>query len=112
MATPGYFASFSNGSGGQSARRLSSHNPKRSGSGPVAFSKQGSLTRPSHSQRLSRLNLSFGWDETVFRKSRLPLLIVEISSQKRSLPADHTIQVLRPLTSSGVRETPPSMSWK
>ncbi len=46
--TPGYFVSFSNGSGGQSGltTRLSSQSPNRFGSGPVAFSKQGSLTSP------------------------------------------------------------------
>src|SRR5262249_28981546 len=96
--TPGYFVSLSKGSGGQSARRLSSQRPKRCGSGPVGLSKQGSLTRPRYSQRLSRLAFSFasGRDEIVFRKSSVPKLVREIESQKRSLPPVHTIQVLRP----------------
>ena len=46
MSTPGYLVSLSNGSGAQSLLRTSSHRPRRSGSGPVAFSKQGSLTSP------------------------------------------------------------------
>jgi len=37
--------------------RLSSHNFQRSGSGPVACSKQGSLTSPNNSQRLSRFEI-------------------------------------------------------
>ena len=51
--TPGYLASSSNGSAGQSALRRSSHRPYSSG--PVACSKQGSLTRPYHLKRSRRI---------------------------------------------------------
>src|SRR5215212_10445640 len=111
--TPGYFCSFSKGSGEQSPRRLSSQRPNRCGSGPVASSKQGSLTSPKYSQRLSRLNfVSFGCEESVFTKSSAPVLALTILSQSLSFPAVHTIHVLRPLISSGVNCTPPSISRK
>ena len=97
ILTPGYFCSFSNGSGGQSGTRWSSHRPKRFGSGPVGFVEAGSLTRPRYSQRLSRLNFRPGCDEMVFRKSSAPTLVTVSLSHRRSLPPVQTIQVFRPL---------------
>src|SRR5262249_9605855 len=113
-AIPGYLSPFSNGSGGQSlsTRRLSSHKPNRSGSGPVGGSKQGSLTSPRDCQRVLSPNFRLGCEDSVLRKSSVPLLLLEIVSQNRSLPPVHTIQVLRPLTSAGVSDSPPSIALK
>src|SRR6266436_7538501 len=93
MATPGYFLSFSKGSGGQSDRRRSSQSPYRAGSGPFGFSKHGSLTRPRKFQRLSRLASSFSCEEMILSRSKAPKLSIEILFQKRSFPPVHTIQV-------------------
>ncbi len=111
MATPGYLASFSNGSAGQSARRWSSHRPKRFASGPVAASKQGSLTSPRLFQRLARVKPSSGCDDTILSRSNAPKVVAVRPSQNRSLPPLHTSHMLRPLISSGVSATPLSMSW-
>jgi hypothetical protein len=75
ILTPGYFCSFSNGSGEQSLLRVSNHRPNRSLLGALGFSKQGSLTNPRYCQRVSRLKcFTLGWDERIFKKSTTPKL--------------------------------------
>src|SRR5262249_17262927 len=111
--TPGYFCSFSNGSGGHSLLRVSSHRPKRSERATWDFTKQGSLTKPRYFQRVSRLRcLTLGCDERIFKKSTAPNILFQKKSQKRSWPPVQTIQLLRPLTSLGASCIPPSMSLK
>ena len=53
-ATPCISSASAKGSGPHAGSRTSSHSPYRFGSGPVAFVKQGSFTRPRYFQRLSR----------------------------------------------------------
>src|SRR5438105_7101836 len=86
IRTPGYFAASANGSGGQFALRVSSHRLYRFGSGRDGRSKHGSFRRPMYNQRLSRLNGSAAWDDTVLSRSRLDSLDAASRSQKRALP--------------------------
>src|SRR5207249_1808680 len=110
ILTPGYFCSFSKGSAGQSDRRRSSHNPKRAASGPVAFSKHGSLTRPIQDQRLSRLAFNLGYEEIAFNRSSVPTLSRDNESHRRSFPPVHRIHVLRPFISLAVNCSNPLLA--
>src|SRR6185369_16173392 len=110
ILTPGYFDSSAKESAGQSERRVSSISPKRPESGVLGASKHGSLIKPL--QRQSRSAFFVGSYATILSRSKAPKVLAVIPSQKRSLPPVHKSQVFRPLISSGVSATPPSISWK
>ena len=103
ISTPGYFSSFSNGSGGQSARALVEPEAEALGVGAGRLLEAGLVDEAEVLPAVVAAEPSARGatrSSSADRASRA--LVRERSSQKRSLPPVHTIQVLRPVTSSGV----------